>query len=161
MRVAAEQSSEVVNDAGSIVQLIVVETGDGAVDDVPGGVAAHFGCRKANRLQAIEDSGKALRPDPMKLDVLADRYIEQTAPMLIRKVSDGLQLLGSEVAARYSDSDHEEAIAGRPLGIEPVASKPAQDISGNRPGLVPRQPIKIRDGIRRPGTVWLLITGHN
>jgi hypothetical protein len=97
----------------------------------------------------------------MELDVLADRYIEQSTPMLIRKISDRFQLPGSQVAARYSDSDHEEAITGRPLGVEPIPSKPGEDISGNRSGLELRQAIEIEDRIGQLGTGWLFITAHD
>jgi hypothetical protein len=83
-------------------------------------------------VEALEDCRDAMWPDPVELDVLADSNIGQSAPMLIGKISDGIQLFRSQVATRYSDPNHEEAINSRPLGIEPMASEMREDIRGDR-----------------------------
>ena len=110
-------------------------------------------------MEALEDCGDTVWPDPVELDVLADSNIGQSAPMLIRNISDGIQLFRSKVATRYSDPNHEEAISSRPLGIEPMASQMREDICGNRfrRGLGPA--MEIGENIRQEAGLYIT-TAH-
>jgi hypothetical protein len=97
----------------------------------------------------------------VELNILPDCYIEQSTPVLIRKISDFFQLFGSQVTTGNSNADHEEAIAGWPLGVEPKTSKARQDIVGYGPGLKLGTAIQVRDDVRQHVAGWLFKPAHD
>src|SRR3954470_10042189 len=81
-----------------------------AAEDHAGGIAARFGSREPGGLEALEDRGNVLDPDPVELDVLTVRDIGEVAAVPLGSPGDRAELLGAHTATVDPDPHHEELV---------------------------------------------------
>ena len=96
----------------AVDDLVVGEAGDRAADDVAGDVAAGAGRRHADALEALEDLRDVVQPDPVDLEALAGRAVDDAAAEVLRDRGHHLGLLGAQLALDDLDAHHEMPVAG-------------------------------------------------
>ena len=96
----------------AVDDLVVREAGERAADHVAGDVAAGAGRGHPDALEAVEDLGDVLQPDPVDLEALARRAVDDAAAELLGDPGHRLGLSGAQLALDDLDAHHEMPVAG-------------------------------------------------
>jgi hypothetical protein len=115
---------------GGVEPLAGVDPGHRAAEQVADGVPAGLEAAQADPVQLVEDGGHVLDHDPVELDVLAVGDVGQVAAVAPGQLADGGQLVAGERAARDADAQHEVAVLGRALGVQPPPAEPDGEVVG-------------------------------
>ncbi len=103
-----------------IDDLVLVDAGHGAADDVARVVAARAGGGDADRIQPLEDLGEILDPQPVKLERLPRGDVAEAVAEVLRDAAQGRELRGVELSAGNLGAQHEVAAVLRALAIDAV-----------------------------------------
>ena len=106
--VAREMTIELESEGRRIVDFVGIETGKRAAGDSAGHVAASAGGSQAHAIELIKNVRQGLYRHPVQLNVLTHRNIGDSARILLRKVSDCVQLLRSEQTVGDANTHHEK-----------------------------------------------------
>jgi hypothetical protein len=103
-------------------ELLVADARQGAADHVAGDVAAGALDREADAVQPLVDLGDVVERDPVDLDALPRRAVEEAAAEVGGDARDRVRLLTGEHALDDLDAQHEVAV----LGVVGVQTPPLQ-----------------------------------
>ena len=110
-------------DRVAVGDLLVADAGQRAADDVAGDVAAGAGGREPDLLQPREDLGDLVERQPVVLEALARRAIDDPAGEVVGDLGHHLGLVGGQHALHDLRAQHEVAVL-RVVRIQPVPLEP-------------------------------------
>src|SRR6185437_9790025 len=152
LRVAGRDGLGGAEHGGRVDDLIRVDAGHRAAEDVARDVAAGLDRGEADLVEALPDRGYVFDPDPVELDVLPVGDVGYVAAVLLGDATDRAQLGGAELAAGDAHPHHEVAVlelfvlehgglaardAGPALGVQAPPAEAAAQVSrvdGLEPG---------------------------
>ena len=118
----------------AVDDLVVGEAGQRAADDVAGDVTAGAARGHPDALEAVEDLDDVLEPDPVDLEALARRAVDDAAAELLRDAGHRLHLGQGQLPLDDLDAHHEMPVAGV-VRVQPVPLEQS-DVIGTQ-GLPP------------------------
>src|SRR3954449_7858514 len=125
-----------------------------AAEDHARSIAARFGGREPGGLEALEDRGDVLDPDPVELNVLAVRDVGQVAAVTLGGPGDRSELLGAHAATVDPDPHHEELVLQllRLRGAGPLAGDVLPALGVKTPPAHPAPQIPLADRAEPAGS---------
>ena len=122
---------DIVQDRCAVDNLVLVDPGNGATDDVAGIVAASAGGGHADLIQALKDFRKILDLEPVILKGLPRGDIAEAMAEIVGDAGHYGQLRRGELSAGNLGAEHEKAAVLGALAIDAVPLEAVEIVLGN------------------------------
>jgi hypothetical protein len=130
----------------TVDELLVADARQGAADDVAGDVAAGARRGQAHARQAAEDLGDVVERDPVDLEALARRAVDDPAPELLGDARHHLGLIGAQHPLDDLRAQHEVPVLGV-VRVQPVPLQAHQVVVVERLPAVARSAHQVGENV--------------
>jgi hypothetical protein len=124
--------ADVVEDRRAVDDLVAVDSGHGAADDVAGVVAARARGGDAHRAEALENLREILDAQPVELEGLARGDVAEAVAEILGDAAERRELRRVELPAGNLGAEHEIAAVLRALAVDTVPLEAVEVVFRNR-----------------------------